>query len=241
MRTIPPADASPGGAADVRSGGIPGDALTFYRELETTNTREWWAVNKARYQGSVREPMTALTEALAPEFGTPRLFRPQRDTRFSHDKTPYKTQQDALLGIVGGIGFYLRIGADGLTTGGGYHHTAADQVARYRAAVDDELAGPALSRIVGSLRDNGFEVHGDTVRTRPRGVPADHPRLELMRHQSLIVIAHHGAPDWLSTPAVVAHARDSLEQVRPLVDWLADHVGAPAEESPRSRFGGRRR
>ncbi len=159
----------------------------------------------ARYLTSVREPITALVEALAGEFGTPRIFRPQRDTRFSHDKSPYKTRQDALLQtgdvLGGGVGYFLRIGADGLVTGGGYHHTAADQVARFRAAVDSELTGPALVELVDALRHKGFEVHGDTVRTRPRGVPANHPRLELMRHQSLIVTEHHGTPDWLSSPA----------------------------------------
>ena len=233
-------DASPGDADHVRTPGpptavaIPADAVAFYAELEDHNDRDWWAANKPRYLTSVREPITALVEALAGEFGTPRIFRPQRDTRFSHDKSPYKTRQDALLQtgdvLGGGVGYFLRIGADGLVTGGGYHHTAADQVARFRAAVDSELTGPALVELVDALRHKGFEVHGDTVRTRPRGVPANHPRLELMRHQSLIVTEHHGTPDWLSSPAVVDHVRASFERVRPLCDWLADHVGPTQEE-----------
>ena len=62
--------------------------------------------------------------------------------------------------------------------------------------------------------------------TRPRGVPADHPRLELMRFKSLIASREHGAPAWVSTPEVVEHVRSDWRAVRPLVDWLTEHVGA---------------
>jgi len=128
--------------------GIPLDAVAFYAELEANNTKDWWAANKERYEQSVREPFSALTDALAEEFGEARIFRPYRDVRFSADKTPYKTEQGAIASASGGAGYYLRVGSDGLVTGGGYMHGMPDQVARYRAALDADTSGKALVAIV---------------------------------------------------------------------------------------------
>src|SRR5689334_12823782 len=140
-----------------RGFGIPADAVAFYAELEANNTKDWWTENKHRYERSVREPVEALTEALAEEFGEARIFRPYRDVRFSADKTPYKTEQGAIASAPGGAGYYLRIGADGLVTGGGYLHGMPDQVTRYRAALDAEASGEALVGIVDRLRRKGFQ------------------------------------------------------------------------------------
>lgn len=143
-----------------RPAGIPKDAVAFYADLEANNDREWWAANKERYETSVREPFTEVVDALADEFGEARIFRPYRDVRFSVDKTPYKTEQGAILGGSGsGVsGYYLRVGRDGLTTGGGYMHAARDQVARYREAVADDSAGVELQRIVDGLRRKRFQL-----------------------------------------------------------------------------------
>jgi uncharacterized protein (DUF2461 family) len=71
------------------SAGIPTDAVAFYAELEANNNnRAWWAANKERYERSVREPFSAMTDALADEFGEARVFRPYRDVRFSREPSP---------------------------------------------------------------------------------------------------------------------------------------------------------
>lgn len=72
--------------------GIPLAAVDFYTELELNNHRAWWAANKGRYDTDVLEPMLALGAALADEFGAAKLFRPQRDVRFSSDKSPPGTR-----------------------------------------------------------------------------------------------------------------------------------------------------
>ncbi|MEP6796541.1 MAG: DUF2461 domain-containing protein [Lapillicoccus sp.] len=216
--------------------GIPTDAVAFYAELAGHNTREWWAANKDRYDASVREPFLELTDALADEFGEARVFRPHRDVRFTTDKTPYKDRQGAIVQLADGVGFYLQVGPDGLTLGGGSMHNAPDQLARLRAAVDDGASGGELVAIVKTLRRKGFQVGGEVMKTRPRGVAADHPRLELMRHKSIIVWRDHGTPPWMSTPAVVAKVRADWRAVRPLGAWLTDHVGSSTLEQ-RPRFG----
>ena len=62
-------------------------AFAFYDDLAADNTREWWLANKARYEAEVRRPMEELLQDVAEEFGEAKLFRPNRDTRFSKDKS----------------------------------------------------------------------------------------------------------------------------------------------------------
>ena len=213
--------------------GIPLDAVDFFDELAAENTRAWWQANKERWQASVRAPMEAVLAALEDEFGPAHLFRPNRDVRFSADKSPYKDHQGALATTAPGMGWYVQVSAAGLVTGGGYYPTGRDQLARLRAGVDAPSSGTALQRVVDDLVAAGFEPRGPQVATRPRGVPADHPRLELMRYTSLVVVREHGEPPWLSTPQVVERIRADWRAVRPFVEWLTEHVGATEEPGRR--------
>ena len=101
--------------------GFPVAALDFYDDLELDNTKSFWEAHRAVYDEAVKAPMTALTAALEPAFGTAKLFRPYRDVRFAKDKTPYKTHQGAVLHQDGaGVGsVYVQVSADGLWLSGG--------------------------------------------------------------------------------------------------------------------------
>ena len=232
-----------------RFAGIPADAVAFYAELEQNTTREWFAENKDRYEQSVRQPLAALTDALEAEFGPARLFRPYVDVRFRTDKTPVKTEQAAVVegkngeggngegrGGTEGMGYYVQISADGLVTGGGAMHHAPDQLARFRAAVDDERSGTELADVVATLRRR-FEIGGETLKRAPRGVDPDHPRIDLMRHKSVIAWRRHGTPAWLSTGAVVRHVHDDWRAIRPLAAWFDVHVGPSATPVDERRPG----
>jgi len=151
--------------------GIPADAAAFYAELADHNTREWWAANKGRYEKGVRGPILQLTDALAEEFGEAKVFRPHRDVRFSADKAPYKDRQGAIAQVADGMGFYVQLGREGLATGGGYHHHASDQVARYRLAVDDDTTGRELHRLMDTLRRRAFRSVATGSRPAPRALP----------------------------------------------------------------------
>ncbi|MGP4024144.1 DUF2461 domain-containing protein [Actinomadura sp. 3N407] len=203
--------------------GIPRKAFDFYKELEADNTREHWHAHKADYDSAVRRPLQALLEELEDEFGPAKLFRPQRDTRFSKDKSPYKTSQGATVGGDGHAGYYLELGADGLFVGGGFHAFTPDGTARYRSAVDDDKSGAEAQAIVDRLLDKGFSLVGERVKTQPRGYRADHPRIELIRYKSLGVekrIPKTKATGKQALPAV----RDTWRDLRPLVEWLASHT-----------------
>ena len=214
--------------------GFPRWGVTFYQELEVHNTKEFWAEHKAQWERDVRDPLRKLMDSLEPEFGPAKVFRPHRDIRFSADKSPYKTFQGALAGHHDGVGYYVQLGGDGLVVGGGFHAHSPAQTDRYRAAVDAEPSGAELESLVGQLMAAGFALEGASLKSRPRGYGADHPRLDLLRRKEIMAINRVGTPAWLTEPAALQHIRDSWRQVRPLTTWITAQVGT-AEEHPRGR------
>src|ERR687892_568771 len=136
-------------------------AVRLYEDLAANNTRDRWRANKAWYERDVRAPLEHLLEDLRGEFGEAKVFRPNRDTRFSTDKSPYKTAAAAVIGQAhGGIGtLYLQVSADG-------------PLARLRAAIADDKTGPELEEIVAEIRRGGGEVGAhEELKTAPRGYP----------------------------------------------------------------------
>jgi len=208
--------------------GIPPEAIGFYQELEHNNSKPWWSAHAQIYADAVKAPLQALLAELEGEFGSAVFFRPYRDVRFSADRSPYKTHQGAYVPLASGLGWYLQIGPEGLFVGGGLYQMAPDQVARYRAAVDADSSGQALVEVADGLVAKGFELGGEQLKSRPRGVAADHPRLDLLRHRSLTAGREHGEPPWLSTPEALDHTRSDWRALRPMVVWLDEHVGAAA-------------
>lgn len=207
--------------------GIPVEAFDFYDQLGANNTRPWWTAHKSDYEAAVRAPMQALADELADEFGQAHLFRPYRDARFSKDKTPIKDHQGAFIGVEDAIGYYVQLSAAGLMIAGGWYAPQGEQIARYRRSVDGP-AGAELERIVRTLR-RSWEVDGRPVKTRPRGIDPDHPRMELLRNRALTVARHYPVEPWLGTRKALTTVRSGWRAMRPLVDWLADFVGPAAD------------
>ena len=214
----------PDPAPDPAFTGFPVAALDFYDDLEMDNTKSFWEAHKAVWKDSVEAPMKALVAALEPEFGPAKVFRPHRDVRFSADKSPYKTHQGAYVGVTARTGWYAEVSADGFRLGAGSYHLDPHALAAYRAGVDGP-AGAELERVVAVLRDGGWEVGGERLRTAPRGWSRDHPRIELLRHRSLTAMRWIEDGDIVTTPALLEHVRGHWREVRPLVEWLERVVG----------------
>ncbi len=202
--------------------GIPLAALDFYEDLENDNSKAFWTEHKHVYDEQVKAPLLALSDELGPKFGTAKFFRPYRDVRFSKDKTLYKTSQGVWFGETS---CYLHIGPAGLFLAAGYWSTSPTQVGRLRRAVDDDLVGPQLEKVVASLRRKGYIVGGETLTRVPSGFDRDHPRAELLRHKSLTASTDVGAPDWLNTPQARIEIAKAWRVMAPLVSWLDTHVG----------------
>lgn len=206
--------------------GFPVAALDFYDDLELNNTKSFWEANKHIWAASVKAPMTALTEDLADEFGTAKIFRPYRDVRFAKDKTPYKTHQGAFVGVGPATGWYIQVGAAGVRVGAGFYEASAPRLAAIRAAIDHERTGSALEAIVDDVRSDGWEVGGDRLKTSPRGYDADHPRIELLRHKSLTVGKDYGFGDEIQEPGLTDRVRKDWRRAKSLLTWLTDAARA---------------
>jgi uncharacterized protein (TIGR02453 family) len=206
--------------------GWPERALEFYEGLEADNSKAYWTGHRAVYDADVLAPMEALLGELAAEFGDGRVFRPYRDVRFSADKSPYKTAIGATLSRGG----YVHLSADGLAVAVGYHMMSADQLARYRAAVAEDVSGEQLGRAVAQVGRRGLNVVGeDPLKTAPRGYSKDHPRTDLLRNKGLITWQEWPVEPWLHGAEAKARIVKHLRAAQPLQDWLDDHVG-PAEQ-----------
>jgi len=208
--------------------GWPEEALDFYEGLEADNSKTYWTARKAVYEEKVLGPMTELLEELAPEFGETKIFRPYRDVRFSKDKSPYKTNLGAMLG-----GGYIQLSAAGLAVGDGMYGMASDQLDRYRQAVAGDETGTALERVIAGIKGHGYGVHGrDALKSAPRGYPADHPRIELLRYKGIVAWKEWPVEPWLETAAAKEHIAGFLRKTRPLGAWLEANVGESTMERP---------
>jgi uncharacterized protein (TIGR02453 family) len=204
--------------------GWPDEALEFYEGLVADNSKIYWSEHKQTYDSCVLGPMTELVAELSPEFGAAKIFRPYRDVRFSKDKTPYKTHIGALIGSG-----YVQFSAAGLAAGDGMYHLAPDQLERYRQAVADDRTGADLAKVIAEVEGHGIEVHGqDPLKSAPRGYPADHPRIGLLRYKGLVAWQQWPAEAWLGTAAAAGRVTGFLRASRPLSTWLNSHVGPSA-------------
>jgi uncharacterized protein (TIGR02453 family) len=216
--------------------GFPDEGLVFYEGLEADNSKTYWTRHRDVYDNHVKAPLQALVDELAAEFGPAKLFRPYRDVRFSHDKTPYKTHQGAVVHPEGrGTGaWYVQLSADGLMVAGGAWRLESDQVARFRRAVADDVQGTRLAAEVDRLTAAGWEIGGERLSRIPSGFSADTDRADLLRHKSLHASRRWEPADWLHDRRALQEVRTSWRDVVALNTWLADNVGATTKE-PRPR------
>lgn len=212
--------------------GIPTVALDFYEDLEADNSKSFWTAHKHVYDESVRVPIEELSNELAAEFGTPKFFRPYRDVRFAKDKTPYKTHQ--------GVYFadsrrYFHVSAAGLFAGGGYYEMASDQIARYRRAVDNEVAVAGLTKAIATAERGKLELGGEQLTRVPAGFAKEHPQSELLRRKSLTLSRDFGCPEWLATARAKTELVKAWRAMGGLIDWLDSNVGPSDQPNPRRR------
>ena len=221
--------------------GFTPEVRSWFEGLQADNSREYFAANRDFFERSIRGQMEALLDELAARSGGQvKMFRQNRDVRFSPDKSPYKTNT---YGIVCGSeialqGLYASISAHGLVAGSGYHAMARDQLERYRERVADDRHGPALLTLLGRARKAGLEVWGESLATAPRGYPKDHQRIELLRRKSLSLGATLSADGGISRANGLRFVTRTWRAAAPVTGWLDEHVGL--SNLPANRAGRRR-
>ena len=201
--------------------GWKGDFRGFFLGLRTNNNKAYFEAHRRQYEDEVKSPLVAMLADLEDEFGPPRrISRPNRDIRFSADKSPYK------LNIYADCekGGYIALDADGLVAAGGRYMVEDVQLKRLRLAVADNRSGKELVRIVEDLRRKGYDVEGQELKRVPSPYPQDHPRADLLRHKRLIYWKRWPAGPWIAT----AKARDRVAQAwrdgAGLEAWCRKHM-----------------
>ena len=189
--------------------------LRFLTALALNNDREWFEMHKADYECLVREPALELIRDFAPALKkiSPHmlainkkvggsLMRVQRDTRFSPDKTPYKTN----IGIqfrheigkdVHAPGFYLHIAPDGCFFGTGVWHPDAEALAKIRARIIEK---PNLwNKVSKEPKFRAlFELGGDSLTRPPRGIDPDHPAINDLKRKDHVAMTNLSPRDAFS-------------------------------------------
>lgn len=214
------------------------EALTFLRALKRNNRRDWFHERRDEYETLLRRPMVAVIERLGEEFrgfapglmADPKrsLYRIWRDTRFSADKRPLKTNVAAVFPHRHGTrhssaGLYLEVSPDHVFAGGGLYMPESQGLRLIRQRIADDpdafarVATASAIRRVGGLR-------GESLTRVPRGFPADHPAAEYLRMKQFLVWSEW-PPDLATSPAFWDELLTTFRATAPLVAYLNDALG----------------
>jgi uncharacterized protein (TIGR02453 family) len=227
------------------------EALKFLRNLARHNDREWFAPRKALFDSELKEPMLAMvrriTDAMidfAPNHLRPAeksLFRIYRDTRFSSDKRPYKTHVAAWWSHQGlektsGAGYYFHVSAKEVVIAAGAYMPEKDQLAAIRNWLLDNHE--AFRKVLQSaaIKKSFTEFEGNALTRPPKGFPAEHPALDLVRCRQWglsATLPAEAALDKKIAETVIRHFRLAA----PVVDALNTPIAAALKPKKKVLFG----
>jgi len=216
-------------------------SLAFLRALKRNNKREWFASRKADYEEHVRAPMIAVVEQLAKDFrrfapeleASPKtsIFRIYRDTRFSDDKSPYKTQvaaafRDRRLPRGESAGLYVEVTPGWVWIGGGYYAPQTPQLVRIREHISETF--PEIDRITRKavFRRAFGTLEGERLTRVPRGFPKDDPAAEYLKYRSFLAGRELPA-DFATRPEFYPTLVATFKAVMPLVRFLTEPLSTP--------------
>lgn len=213
---------------DDRFAGFGTGAPAFFAGLEADNSKAYFAARRDVYERAIREPLERLLEEARGEYGTyVKVFRANRDVRFSADKRPYRT--DALGGVADErtrVVSYVCLDREGLVAGAGWLHPDSEQLARARAVIaSDAAAAHELQVVLDDLEAGGFTCEGNPLRTAPKGYARDHPAVGLLRRRRFTAERRFTSPGDFSDPA---RARTAVfgtwQAASQLSGWLASRA-----------------
>jgi uncharacterized protein (TIGR02453 family) len=218
--------------------GFPKEAVRFFTALRRNNNRDWFAANKETYERRVIGPTKLFITAMGKRLKTivpgivavpavnKSIFRIYRDTRFSLDPAPYKTNLgiyfwDGARSRMESAGFYVGLEPPDIMLGGGLYMIPDNLLGRYRQAVVDPKRGAELGRIVAALRAvPGCAVEGAHYKRVPAGFDAGHPNAELLKHKGLYAGFEMKVPDAFYSADFVDFCFERFAPVVPLHRWL---------------------
>ncbi|MCW5977381.1 MAG: DUF2461 domain-containing protein [Bryobacteraceae bacterium] len=214
--------------------GFPREALTFFDQLAKNNNREWFQAHKQTFEEKVKAPMIELVGALNAEFASfapehvtepaKALYRIYRDTRFSADKTPYKSHIAANFPRRGlekhaGAGYYFSVSSKGIEVAGGVYMPGPDELLAIRNHLASEYEEFRRLTRPAKLRSLAGDLQGNQLSRPPKGFPADHPAVDLLRYKQLYYyLVLDPAP--VPTPKLLGELVKRFRAMQPVVDFL---------------------
>jgi uncharacterized protein (TIGR02453 family) len=218
----------------MRFDGFPKGGVDFFRALSLRQDREWFKAHKADYEALWETPMHAFLAALKGPLATlfpdvkrttPKVFRIYRDTRFSKDKSPYKTYASAVVplypgGMMERVGLYFELGPSPFIASGRWM-MEAPVLKRFRRAVADEALGGPFAKAVAKHVAQGFAVESQKQLKRvPKPWPKEHPRGDLLRHTGFAYRLPTPSPAVIASPEFVTWTVAQLRHVAPVLRWV---------------------
>jgi len=226
--------------ADAR---LTAKAFRFLSDLADNNDREWFAANKQRYEDDLREPVLQFVRDFAPYLAdiSPffradarksggSMFRIYRDTRFSRDKSPYKTHTGVQFRHERGKdahcpGYYLHLQPREIFMGLGIWHPDGETLTAIRSAIDaDSERWKKITRAKGFT--GTFELAGDSLKRAPKGYDVDHPLIEDLKRKDFIAVTRLTQKQ-VTSKAFVKDFAKLCKKGSPLVEFLCHAIDVP--------------
>lgn len=230
--------------------GFPAEAMKFFRALKRNNRREWFQPRKHIYEEQVKAPMLELVGAVnagmmkfAPAYvrePAEAIYRVYRDTRFSPDKTPYKTHIAAVFPRRGmekhaGAGFYFSVSPEEIEVAGGVYMPGPEQLRAIRNHLlenHEEFLRLVKAR---SLRALMGPLQGDQLSRVPKGFCAEHPAAGLVRYKQWLLDAMVN-PALATTPKLFGEILNRFRAMAPFIEFLNAPLVAARRGPPARGF-----
>ena len=208
-------------------------ALDFLSDLKEHNNKPWFEEHRADYE-LARDRFESFVDQLILAYGSIEDFggitakdcvmRIYRDTRFSKDKSPYKTNMSASIAAGGkkssSLGYYLHIQPHNESLiAGGLHMPSPEQLARFRKAIDQDAATFKVILNNKEFKKYFGSVEGEKVKTVPQGYSGEHPEIDLLRFKQVVVV-HHLSDETVLTPTFGTHTIKVFKAMKPFLDYL---------------------
>jgi uncharacterized protein (TIGR02453 family) len=215
--------------------GFPKEGISFLRALKKHNDREWFTPRKTAFEATVRQPMIELVSAIhremlrfAPDYvGEPAkcVYRIYRDTRFSKDKTPYKTYASALFlrsgfdKYAGCAAYYFAVSPDNIEVAGGLYTPDRDVLLAVRQHIADNHKQFRATFGRQGVKTLLGELQGDSLSRIPKGFDPDHPAADLIRRKQYLLDTQLDAK-LATTPQLLGELVKRIEAMTPFIEFL---------------------
>jgi uncharacterized protein (TIGR02453 family) len=223
--------------------GFTKQTVRFYADLGKNNNKPWFEDHRAVYEAHVLAPARLFVTAMGVRLKTvvpgivavpavnKSIFRINRDTRFSLDPSPYKTNLglyfwDGARSRMESAGFYVGLEPPDIMLGGGMYMIPDALIGRYRKALVDARRGAAVAKIVAALRARpGVTVEGVHYKRVPAGYDAGHKNADLLKHKGLYASFETKVPAEFFGPEFVDYCFERFAPMAPLHRWLMKLFG----------------